>query len=455
MFMADFTDDGPIAASLRRHLLFAGAVCLLLIGGLGGWSATASISGAIIAPGTVTVKGHSKKIQHRDGGIIRSIHVREGDQVSSGDMLLALDGTDSGANLAVVDAQLYETMAREARLKAEQAGRDELVFSAVLNARAKHDERRAAVLAGQRALFVSRRAARVGRRARIAEQIDQFARQIEGLEAQSLAKRDEIILVDGELASLSGLLGQGLVTKTRMTSLQRERARLDGAYGGLVAEIARIGGAIAEKRLEIAQIDESFEEEVLGELQEIRTQIDRLSEQRVTLLDRFERVSVRAPLAGTVHQLAVHTEGGVIAPGETVMLIVPRGDTLVVSAQVRATDIDQLYTGQRAHVRLIALDQRFTPELEGRLTTISADLSVIGTGDGAGAGGGAMAGHGAGGESFYSVQVEIDEAELSKLDGATLLPGMPVEVFLNTTARTVLSYVTQPVADQIAHAFRE
>lgn len=437
--MADDINHTTIAASLRRHLMLAGFTCLVLIGGLGVWSATAEISGAVIAPGTVTVKGHSKKIQHRDGGIILTINVREGDKVEAGQLLLQLDSTDTGANLAVIDAQLIENLGRETRLQAEFDGAEAFKFPAALVASARNDDRRLMVLSGQKALFVSRHAARVSRSARIEEQIEQFSRQIEGLEAQRRAKANENRLIEGELADLTGLLGQGLVTKTRMTALQREHARVQGDHGGLVADIARIGGAIAEKRLEIAQIDEGFTEEVLAELQEVRKQIARLREQRITALDRFERSSLHAPYAGIVHQLAVHTEGGVIAPGETVMLIVPRGDALVISAKVQTTDIDQLHVGQPAFVRLSGLDQRLTPEIESELTTISADLTADTKS----------------GESFYSVELTIRDGELEKLGDTVLVPGMPTEVFLKTTSRTVLSFVTQPLTDQIAHALRQ
>ena len=437
--MAEEINDATIAASLRRHLVVAGFACMLLIGGLGGWSATASISGAVIAPGTITVKGHSKKIQHRDGGIVRTINVREGDKVEAGQLLLELDSTDTGANLAVIDAQLIENLGRETRLQAEFDGAESFRFPAALVASTRNDDRRLMVLSGQKALFESRHSARQGRHARIEEQIEQFSRQIEGLEAQRHAKADENRLIEDELVDLTGLLHQGLVTKTRMTALQREHARVQGDHGGLVADIARIGGAIAEKRLEIVQIDEGFSEEVLDELQEVRNQIARLREQRITALDRFERSRLYAPYAGIVHQLAVHTEGGVIAPGETVMLIVPHGDALVISAKVQTTDIDQLHVGQPAFVRLSGLDQRLTPEIEGELTTISADLTAdIKSG-----------------ESFYSVELTIKDGELEKLGDTVLVPGMPTEVFLKTTSRTVLSFVTQPLTDQIARAFRQ
>lgn len=443
--MADAGSDlSLLRRSLRRQLALAALLVILLVGGLGGWSARTSLSGAVIAPGTVAVKGNSKRVQHRDGGIIRTIRVRNGDKVQSGDVLVELDDTESGATLAAVEAQLFEAEARQARLQAEREGSPSPAYSVALEASAAESAARASVLEGQAALLTSRTRARDSRRERIAEQIAQFGRQMEGLEAQRAAKAEEVALIEDELGGVEGLLGQGLVTKARINTLRREHARLKGALGGLVAEIARVGGAIAEKRLEISQIDENFSEAVLNELQEVRNLVAGLRERRVAALDRQARSRILAPQSGVIHQLAVHTEGGVIAPGQTLMRILPQDQSLVVTARARPTDIDQLREGQPARLRLSALDQRTTPDLEGRVTTISADLALP---EETLAGAVPLSG------AAYAVEIAIMDTRPET--AAALVPGMPVEVFMETEPRTVLSYVLRPLADQIAHAFRE
>lgn len=425
--------DTMLRKTIRNHLLFALFLALVVVGGLGGWAALAEISGAVVTTGTVVVESNTKQVQHREGGIVREIRVKNGDLVEAGDLLISLDDTVTRANLAVITKQLADLTAQEFRLEAERDQKNSIDWP----------EDRAAALGdierGQQMLLEARQASMGGRKKQLEEQIRQFNKQTEGLEAQVTAKVSEIDLIKEELADLGGLLDKQLVSKSRVTALRREMARLEGEYGDLIAQIARTKEAISERRIQILQIEESYRAEVLENLQEVRSRIAQLEEQKIAAEDELTRVDILAPRNGYVHQLAVHTIGGVIAPGETVLQIVPREDQLIVEAQVRPVDIDQMSPGQQARVRFPSFDQRTTPELNAELLTVSADLSTDERT----------------GVSYYTARLVIGDDELAKLGKKTLVPGMPVETFLRTSDRTVLSYLVKPIQDQIAHALRE
>ncbi|UES54004.1 HlyD family type I secretion periplasmic adaptor subunit [Roseibium aggregatum] len=425
--------DDMLRHTVRNHMLFALLLTIVIIGGIGGWAAFTEISGAVVSSGTIVVESNIKQVQHREGGIVRDIRVKNGDVVEAGDLLIRLDDTVTRANLTVITKQLTDLTAQELRLAAE---RDDLQTI-------EWPEQRVASLGdverGQQLLLEARQNSKEGRKNQLEEQIRQFNKQTEGLEAQVAAKTSEIELIGEELGDLGGLLDKQLVSKSRVTALRREKARLDGEYGDLIAQIARTREAISERHIQILQIEETYRAEVLENLQEVRSRIAQLEEQKIAAEDELTRVDILAPRNGYVHQLAVHTIGGVIAPGETIMQIVPREDQLIVETQVRPVDIDQMSPGQHARVRFPSFDQRTTPELNAELLTISADLNQDERT----------------GMSFYVARLVIDESELTKLGDQALVPGMPVETFLQTGDRTVLSYLVKPIRDQIAHALRE
>lgn len=430
--------DRQLTRSVRRHLLASLLVAVLLLGGFGGWAAMARISGAVVAPATVVVESNVRRIQHQEGGIVHEIAVQNGDRVAAGDLLVRLDDTVTRANLAVVTRQLVDLYAQEARLVAERDESEEIAF----NERARElvdTEQLALVEDSQKSLMDARRKSVSGRKDQLGEQIVQYRRQIEGLDAQLSAKGEEIALIEDELKDLTALLEKRLVSRGRVTALQRDRTRLKGEHGGLLAKIAEVNEAISERRILMLQIDEQSRAEVLEQLQDTRARIARLEEQKIAAEDQLRRVEVRSPQAGTVHQLAVHTIGGVVGQGETLMLIVPQGDLLVIEAQVQPRDISQIVPGQEARVRFPGFDQRTTPELAARVQTISADLARDNVT----------------GARYFVVRLVIPNEELSRLDGELLVPGMPAEAFITTEDRTVLSYLVRPVTDQIAHALRE
>ncbi|WP_350333179.1 HlyD family type I secretion periplasmic adaptor subunit [Coralliovum pocilloporae] len=427
-----------LSQSIRRHLVWAAVLIVTLFGGIGAWAALTEISGAVVASGVVVVETNTKQVQHQEGGIVRTIQVRNGDAVKAGDLLIRLDDTVTRANLSVITQQLDELSAQEARLIAEQSGADGITFPDQISSNA--DARALRLIRdSQSQLLEARRKSLSGRKTQLREQITQFEKQIDGLTAQRDAKAKEIKLIREELVDLEKLLAQELVSSTRVTALKRDEARLEGEHGGFIAQIAQTREGISERSIQILQIEEEARADVLQQLQETRSRIAQLQEQRIAAEDQLTRVDIRAPRSGFVHNLSIHTIGGVIGPAETVMVIVPREDLLVVEAQVQPVDIDQLTAEQQATIRLPSFDQRTTPELKATLKTVSADLTQDQVS----------------GLSYYLVRLTIPDEELAKLNGKRLIPGMPVEAFLKTEDRTVLSYIVKPITDQIAHALKE
>ncbi len=430
--------ETAIAGSIRRHVAIALGVIVLLLGGLTLWAARTTINSAVIAPGRVVVESNSKQVQHQDGGIVKEIHVREGGVVQAGELLVRLDDAVVRANLTIIGQQLDEALAQEARLIAERDGTPDLLVPAALQDRQGQPDLDR-IIAGQNALMQARRQSLQGREQQLSEQIAQFENQIGGLEIQRDAKAEEIRLIDEELEALEGLFAKGLLPRSRLVALRRDKAKLEGDRGNFIARTAQVQEAISERRIMILQLSDDRLTEVLEQLQTVRATIAQLTEEKIAVADRLHRNEIRAPRTGYVHQLAVHTIGGVVRPGETLMLIVPQEDLLVIEAQVRPTDIDQLRADQPATIRLTGFDLRTTPELNAHVQIVTADLiedEVTKT-------------------AYYRTRLALDEGELAKLNGQELIAGMPVDAFIRTDARTVLSFLVEPLTEQIAHAFRE
>ena len=423
---------------MRRHLVVAAAVVFILVVGVGGWGATAVISGAVVATGSLVVDSNVKKVQHPTGGIVGELRVRDGDRVHAGDVVVRLDETVTRANLAIVTKGLGELMARKARLESERDGRDTIIFPAQLVADAG-DPDRAAAMDSERKLFDLRKTARSGQKAQLRERIAQLQEEIAGLTAQQIAKAKEIALIERELAGVRELWKQNLVQLNRLTALEREATRLDGERGQLIAAAAQAKGKIAETALQILQIDQDIASDVAKELREVDGKIGEFIERKVAAEDQLKRIDVRAPQDGTVFQLAVHTVGGVITAGDPIMLIVPEADNLSVEAKVNPQDIDQLQLNQKAILRFTTFNARTTPEIEGIVTRISADTSTDQRT----------------GQSYYTVRIAMAADQVEGLGDVKLLPGMPVEAFVQTGDRTMLSYLMKPLHDQFVRAFRE
>lgn len=431
--------DRASRGSIRRHLLAGVAATAVLVVGVGGWASTTELSGAVIAPGSLVVDSNVKKVQHPTGGVVGDLYVRDGDRVKSGDVLLRLDDTIMRANLAIVTKNLDELMARQARDEAERDGLERVVFPAELTERAAQPDV-ARLIDGETRLFETRRATRDGQRAQLRERIAQLRQQAEGLTEQAKAKETEIGLIRQELEGVRELFRKNLIQIGRLTALQRDTARLEGERGALISSTAETKGKIAEVELQILQVDQEMRSEVGRELADIRGKVSEYSERRIAAQDQLRRVDVRAPQDGFVHQLAVHTVGGVItAQGEPIMLIVPASDDLRTEVRVAPQEIDRLTLGQRAVLRFTNFNQRTTPEIDGEVTLISADVST----------------ESRSGLSYFTVHIKAPREQIARLGEVKLVPGMQVEAFIQTQPRTVLSYLVRPLADHLERAFRE
>jgi HlyD family secretion protein len=426
-----------------RKLNFIGlALVVLLVGGAGGWAATSQLAGAVIASGTIVVESNIKKVQHPTGGVVGEILVREGSVVEEGQIVLRLDDTMTKATLGVVRSQLDELLAREARLLAEREEAEHIVFSPQIASR-RGEPSLTTALAGEEKLFESRRTARTGQRAQLRERVAQMGEEIRGLAAQQASKEAEITLIGKELVGVAELYGKNLVSISRYTQLQRDETRLHGERGHLIAEIARARGKISETELQIIQLGQDFRTEVLKDLRDAQGKIAELKERVTAAEDQLRRVDLRAPQAGVVHQLAAHTVGGVIATGEIIMQIVPRADELVVEAKIAPQDIDQVEPGTKVNVRIMAGNQRTTPEVTGVVTRVSADL----TREQQQGGQPALA--------YYTVRITLPADQVARLTDIRLVPGMPAEAYIQTSERTPLQYLLKPLEEQIARTFRE
>jgi HlyD family secretion protein len=424
--------------STRRHVVVGLAAVLFLVGGIGGWAATTELSGALIAAGSVVVDSNVKKVQHQSGGVIGELRVRNGSLVRGGEIVARLDETVTRANLAIVSKMLDELTARKARLESERDGADDVLFPADFASRAQEPEV-AHLLKAERRLFQLRRSAREGQKRQLRQRIVQLEDEIGGLNAQQDAKRREVLLIQRELAGVKELWEKNLIPLTRLTALEREATRLEGERAQLIASVAQARGKISEIDLQIIQIDQDLGSEVGRELREIDGKSSEYVERKVAAEDQMKRIDIRAPQDGVVHELAVHTVGGVVGPGEAMMLIVPGTDVLTVEAKVAPQDIDQVRLDQAAGLRFSAFNQRTTPEIDGKVSRIAADVTTDSRT----------------GASFYTVRIAITPEEIARLGEVRITPGMPVEVFIKTGDRTMASYLVKPLHDQVMRAFRE
>lgn len=424
--------------SIKRHVLAGLIIVLVLGGGVGGWAGTMTLSGALIAQGQVVVDSNVKKVQHPTGGVVGELRVRDGDRVKEGDILVRLDETVTRSNLAIVTKGLDELYARRARLESERDGLQSIKFPADLLER-EQDPAVGAILDGERKLFELRYSARTGQKAQLRERVEQLNEEIRGLKAQRESKEKETQLIGREKEGVYDLWKQKLVPLTKITQLEREEARLQGEAGQLIAQTAQAGGKISETELQILQVDRDLSSEVAKETREIDGKIGEFVERKVAAEDQLRRTDIRAPQDGTVFQSNVHTVGGVVTAGDAIMMIVPDADSLTVEAKVNPQDIDQVRDGQTALLRFSAFNQRTTPEIYGKVTRVSADTSSDQRT----------------GQTYYTVRVAMPADEVAKLGEVRIVPGMPVETFIQTGDRTMISYLTKPLHDQLMRMFRE
>ncbi len=425
--------------SVRWPITLGLIALLVLVGGFGAWATFSNIAGAVVASGRIEVDQNRQAVQHPDGGVVETLDVVEGQRVREGDVLLRLDPSDVQSNLSVATAQLNEWRARQARLEAERDGRDEITFPDDLLQVAEDSPALAEVLEGQRNLFATRAENTRQQVDQLARRTDQIRAQIEGFNAQTEALQEQRTLVLGELENVQNLIDRGLSEASRGLTLQRESARLLGTIGELAASTAEAEGRITEIDLSILQIQTARREEAISQLREVRVQEAELVERQQALTRQLDRMEIRAPVSGVVYGLRVFGARSVVQAADPILFLVPEDRPLVITSQVSPTDVDEVFVGQQVVLRFPAFDSRTTPELFGHVRQVSADAFTDQNT----------------GISYYEAEIVLNEGEVARLEGRTLLPGMPVEAYIRTDDRTPLSYLLRPLTNYFNRAFRE
>ncbi|ABI93423.1 HlyD family type I secretion periplasmic adaptor subunit (plasmid) [Roseobacter denitrificans] len=430
-------DDLTLRLSMRSVFL-AGLIGLVaLLGGVGFWAGTTLINGAVIAQGQAVVRGNAKQVQHLDGGIVADILVQDGDGVQAGDVLIRLDPTLVRMNLDVTRQRLADALTQQARLRAEQQGLGTLTF--VYPDLPFEMPDMAANEAGQRAIFTARAAVQTGGRDQLAEAFRQFENQIEGLTSQMEAISAQIGFVSKDLDNMQVLVERNLARQSQLNDLNRTRADLEGRRAALASDIAQLSNARREAEIQTLQSERSFQESVVTDLRTITSQVDELILDIVTRAAQLDRINIRAPAAGIVHELQISTVGGVIDPGQVIAEIIPQDQALDFELRVQPQDIDQVYIGQEAETLIAAFDVNETPKLIGSVARISPNAIVDPQT----------------GQSYYLINLTVPAEEIARLGGLRIKPGMPVEAYLATGERTVLGYLISPVTTQMRRAFRQ
>ena len=427
------------AARAFEGELRTGLRALIVVGGVaGGWMTLVPLSGAVVVPGNLVVQSNVKTIQHPTGGVVAQIPVHNGMRVNAGDLLLRLDSTQAQASLQVVSKQLDEVRAKSARLVAERDGLPKPTIPPEMSGRLD-DNNVKTVLASEASLFRARTTARESQKELLKSKVSQLGEEIVGLEAQVASKAKQLELITGELTGVQELFDKRLVPIARLTALQREAARIEGERGQLISTIAETKTKVDEAKLQLVRLDQDVRTEVVKDLGEAQGKEAELSERSIAARDVLERIEMRAPTSGVIHQLNAHTIGGVIRAGDAVMEVVPDSDDLQIEAKLQPNDIDQVRKGQQAFVRFSAFNQRVTPQLIGQVSYVSPDTTKDQQS----------------GTSYFTVRIMLPEEERRRLAGLQLSSGMPAEVFMQTGSRTMLSYLFKPILDQFQRAFVE
>ena len=430
-------DDLPkIKTSLKGPIVSGLTILLIFLVGATAWASSAKLASAIIAVGQLKVDSNRKQIQHLDGGIVNEIIVSDGQRVKKGDTLVILDPVQAKSSLGIVAGALFTAELKRSRLQAERDNTEQPDFTRFLH---REHEDKNSLIDAQQSLFSIRRSVQVSQQEILHQQIENLKSQISGFESQQASTKTQIEISKDELVNLKNLKARGLVGNERLLELERNLAQLEGRAGELVSSIASAKASIDEKRLELIRVKRSFHEQVLAELQDVESEIIDLQERANAATHHLQQMVVKAPVDGLIVGLNVHTEGGVVVPGQLLMEIVPDNDALIVEGQVLPTDVDDLRVGQSARVKLSGFQQRTTPELTGMLQYVSADSMLDERS----------------GMTYFIIRVSIAAEELAKLPSEGLIPGMPAEVFVQTGERTALEYLLQPLSDTIDRAWRE
>lgn len=430
------------AADDRRFRWIGMLVVLIVFGGFGTWAVLAPLSSAASAPGIIAVESYRKTVQHLEGGIVKAIHVRDGQAVQKDQVLITLDDTQPRAQLEVLRGQYYIVQAREARLSAQRDGLAQVRYPQdLLNNQA--DARVQEAMRVQNQTFRVRKTAHEGEMAVYEQQIGQLQARSEGLRAQRKSREQLVTSFRGELDDFQALLKEGYTEKQKVRELERNWANSSGQLGELTSSIAANDLQVSETRLKIVQLQKELQREVAKELTEVQAQLFELREKMQSLQDTVVRTVVRAPQAGTVLDLQLHTLGAVARPGAKLLDIVPQGERLVVEAKVTPIDIDRVRIGQTADIRFTAFKSRDTPKVDGKVIALSADV-LTDESD-------------ARKTPYYLARVDITPQGLKDLSRQKLdlVAGMPAEVLINTGARTLFNYLIDPLKNTVARSMIE
>ena len=425
--------------SAKRPIIVGIVTIVLLIGGFGTWSMATNIGGAIVAPGVIQVEQNRQVVQHPDGGVVAEINVTEAQTVKAGDLLIRLDGSQVKAELAIVEGQLYDGMARRSRLEAERDDKDQPTFSPEMLALAKTKPDVADQIEGQRRLFTARKETQSAQISQLNKRMDQITSQVEGIGAQTAALKDQIVLITPEVADQQKLLDKGLTQSARLVDLKREVARLQGNMGELDGNRAQAEGRATEIQMQILQLQSTRREEANTQLRDMGDKTLELAERRRALSEQVARLDIRAPVSGIVLGLTVTTPNSVVRAAEPLLYIIPQDRPLIIVAQLPPIHVDEVHVGQPVRVVFAAFSARTTPQLAGHLVTISADAMSDQTSK----------------QSFYRAEIELEPGELAKLHGQTVIPGMPVQAFISTGDRSPMAYLLKPFTDYFQLAMRE
>jgi len=427
------------AWSVRRPLLTGLVAMSLLLGGFGAWAVLSELSGAVIANGRIEVDRNRQAIQHPEGGVVADLLIGEGDRVAAGDAILRFAPGQLSRDLAVASSQLFEVRVRRARLEAERDGASAITFPQALVDRAAADEELADLLRGQENLFAARVETLTRETEQLRGRITQIRAQIAGLDAQDTALAEQLALVEADLERQQGLLERGLIQSDPILRLQRDAAQLRGSLGELEARKAEAAERVIETELAIVQLGNARREEAIAQLREIRVTEEELRQRVNDLERRVGDLDLRAPVAGRIIGLRVFGPQSVVRAADPVAFLVPEGRPLVITAQVPAIHIDQVFVGQDVTLRFPAFDMRNMPDLVGQVSQVSADVltdEVTGL-------------------NFYRAEIVLGEGEVARLAPRQLLPGMPVEAYIRTQDRTPLAYLLEPFTAYFNRAFRE
>lgn len=436
--LKDLNSKKP-SSSIKSTIIAGLLVVAVIFVGLGAWSATAPLARAVAAYATLTVEGERKQIQHFEGGIVASLRVTEGQLVKKDELLMSLNPLQASASVARHDAQFDQALAREARLQSELQGEKTIVFSGLMLDRLSDSEKALEFIATEERHFIARKETLDGTIIILKQRIQQLENEIKGLRIQREARLEQLNIFKSELMGLKGLYEKGYYPKSKILAVERAIVELRGAAGNDLALISRAQSSRGEAENQIVNVKRRFREDVIAQLRDVKVEVADLKERLLVAKDILKRIEVRAPRSGIVQGIQFHTIGGVVRPGEVLMEIAPQDEDLIVTAQVMPNDIDNVEVGQRAEVRLTALNTRSTPAIYGKVRSISGDSLTDKSSS----------------SPYFLTRIELPPKEMEKLGKVKLSAGMQAEVLIQTGERTALDYLLKPMLDAFSRGLNE